>query len=84
MPRKILLSINCGQRCWTQLADLYVTPREERIKTLCLFFLTPLAGAVAFWLLDLDSDLYTAAMVKESQASDLFKTQSNAQNHRRL
>lgn len=34
-----------------------VTPREESIKTLCLFLFTPLLGASGFVAPDFDSDL---------------------------
>jgi len=41
---------------------LNVTPLEERMRTLCLFFLTPSFGASSFWPVALDKDLYTAAI----------------------
>ena len=40
-----------------------VTPREERISTLCLFLLIPLEVLSAFGAEPLDKDLYTAAIV---------------------
>jgi hypothetical protein len=37
-------------------------PLEERTRTLCLFFLTPLLGASGLALVVFDKDLYTAAI----------------------
>ena len=53
----------CYSRSLPGKSHLKVTPLEERIRTLCLFFLMPLLGASAFDPLDLEMDLYTAAIV---------------------
>jgi hypothetical protein len=46
----------------TRISNLYVTPREDSMRTFCLFFLTPLLVPSSLCPLLLDSDLYTAAM----------------------
>ena len=49
---------------YVQLLYLYVTPLEDKIRTFCLFFLTPLLVASSDCPLVFVSDLYTAAMLK--------------------
>lgn len=48
-------------------SHLYVTPLDESARTLCLFFLGPwLEASSSLEPLDLESDLYTVAIVSMS------------------